>query len=141
MKLLAIDPGERVGWATGVVHPDVPKLEVTNQGVNTLKDFAITLGERIHDYDVVIYEVWRLYPHMAKRMVGNDFQPSQLIGVIRYLSWIHPNVKLVSQGASIKNTALKTMPDELKERMSKSSEQHDQDAIQHLWHFYWSKFV
>lgn len=141
MKVIAIDPGERVGWATGVVHPDAPRLEVEKHGVHALKDFAIALGERISDYDVVVYEVWRLYPHMAKHMVGNDFQPSQLIGIIRYLTWIHPEIKLVSQGANIKKTALKTMPEDLKERMSQSSEQHDQDALQHLWHFYWSKFA
>ena len=126
MKVIAIDPGERVGWATGVVHP-------------ALKDFAVTLGERIQDYDVVVYEVWRLYPQMAKKLIGNDMQPSQLIGIIRYLSWISPSTKLVSQGANIKNTAMKTMPDEIKERMSKSTEQHDQDALMHLWHYAWSK--
>jgi hypothetical protein len=153
-KILAIDPGERVGWASGIVYPEatvegadgMPKeeatsLDVTDQGVHQLKDFAMSLGKNIEKYDTVVYETWRLYPNMAKRMVGNDMQPSQLVGIIRYLGWIHPQINLVMQGANIKKTAEKTMPDWMIEQMTKSSEQHDQDALMHLWHYYWSKYV
>lgn len=144
IRVLAIDPGERVGWAKGIVHPDKPesdRLEITGQGVHHLKDFAIKLGKSIADYDVVVYEVWRLYPGYQKKMVGNDMQPSQLIGMIRYLAWTNPDVKLVSQGARIKNTAMKTMPEEIKDRMKLSTEQHDQDALMHLWYYTWDKYI
>jgi hypothetical protein len=143
MKILAIDPGERVGWATGTITPDGEghALTVTGQGVDTLRDFSLSLEQHVREADVVIYETWRLYPHMAKKMIGNDMQPSQLIGIIRFVCWKDPSVKVVTQGASIKNTALKTMPEELHERMELSTEQHDQDAIMHLWHYYWKNYA
>lgn len=149
MKVLAIDPGERVGWAHGRAAPLAndpdPRyggaFEVTGQGVTPLQDFALKLHEVFGDYDVVVYETWRLYPGMAKAMVGNDMQPSQLVGMIRLCGWLNPKTRLVSQGANIKNTALKTMPAWLTERMEKSSEQHDQDALMHLWHFHWTKHI
>lgn len=155
-RILAIDPGERVGWAHGVAVADGedvpldsgitlvdqrPSLVITGQGVNPLKDFALKLDEVIANYDTVIYETFRLYPEMGKKMVGNDMQPAQLVGIIRFLAWKHPKVKLVSQGAAIKNTALKTMPDEISARFKKSSEQHDKDALMHLWFYYWDRYV
>lgn len=135
-SVLAIDPGERVGWATGEVDEG---LEVADHGVAPLRDFAIKLGESVSKYDVVIYETWRLRADVARKMVGNDFQPSQLIGIIRYLGWITPGVKLVSQGPQIKRTALKTMPIQIHRRMHLSSEQHDQDALMHLWYYAWKQ--
>lgn len=136
-RIIALDPGERTGWAAGVWDPQAGQLGELRQGVATLKDMAMALGDRIHTYDTVIYETWRLYPHMARAMTGNDFQPVQLVGIIRFLSWQHPHIKLVSQGANIKDTALKTMPKELADRFKRSSEQHDKDALMHLWHYIW----
>lgn len=138
-KVLAIDPGESVGWAWG--HLDADSFRIAEQGVHQLKDFAVKLGTSIADYDTVVYESWRLYPGMAKRMVGNDMQPSQLVGIIRYLGWINPHVKMVTQGAAIKTTALKTMPDEVSARFERSTQQHDKDAVMHLWHYYWLNYV
>lgn len=138
-QILAIDPGERVGWARARVGPD--SFALIDQGVTPLKDFALKLGTSLGNYDTVIYETWRLYPEAAKFMIGNDMQPSQLVGMIRYISWLHPKVKLVSQGASIKTTALKSMPEYLSEHLTLSSEQHDQDAIMHAWFYHWERHV
>lgn len=138
---LAIDPGERVGWAKGIVGPTAGDFTVVERGVHPLRDFALKLGDVIGNYDTVVYESWRLYPGIAKTMIGNDMQPSQLVGMIRYLGWTHPTVKMVVQGASIKNTALKTMPSDLKESLALSTEQHDQDAIMHLWYYNWKEVV
>ena len=137
-RILTIDPGERVGWARGVVV-DGALTDVVH-GVSALYDFALKLGKSLDNYDTLVYETWRLYPHMAKTMIGNDFQPVQLVGIIRYLSWITPHIKLVSQGANCKKTGLKVMSDDLKSRLSSSSEQHDQDALMHLAYYYWEKY-
>jgi hypothetical protein len=136
MKAIAIDPGERVGWATSILTST--ELTDIKQGVTPLKDFAMKLGKVAGEYDVIVYEAWRLYPAAAKSMIGNDMQPSQLVGMIRYFGWLNPQVKMVVQGANIKTTAEKTMPDWFKERMALSSEQHDQDALMHLWHYWWT---
>lgn len=154
LSALAIDPGERVGWANGLIHPhhfqadqsgrehDLGAgLQVEGQGVHDLKTFALKMFESFANYDVVIYETWRLYPGHAKAMVGNDMQPSQLVGMIRLASWLNPKVKLVSQGATIKKTATKTMPAYIKDRFALSTEQHDQDALMHLWFYCWENYV
>lgn len=137
--VLAIDPGERVGWATGSL--DHAEFKVVEQGVHGLRDFAIALGKNINKYDTLVYEAWRLYPNAGKAMIGNDMQPSQLVGIIRYLGWINPTVRVVTQGATIKKTALKTMPEDVTARFKRSTEQHDKDAVMHLWHYYWLNYV
>jgi hypothetical protein len=140
-RVLAIDPGERVGWARASMDaglmPGHGGAELV-QGVTPLKDFALKLGEVFGDYDTVIYETWRLYPHKAKALIGNDMQPSQLVGIIRYLGWINPQVKLVSQGADTKTLADKAYGSWLAPRFALSTEEHDKDALRHLvW--YWHK--
>ena len=136
--VLAIDPGERVGFATGIIADG--ELEVTGQGVAPLQDFAIKLGKAIANYDTVVYETWRLRPDMARKMVGNDFQPVQLIGVIRYLGWLHPTVRLKSLGPNTKVTGHKVMPPVLRERLAHSTEEHDQDALALLSYYWWDRY-
>lgn len=140
--ILALDPGERTGWAIGKVT-EAGELTVQGQGVLPVREMGMWLYETLvqeKDIDVLVYETWRLYPHMAKKMVGNDMQPSQVIGMARLCAWLGGQ-DLVTQGATIKKTAMKTMPDEIKMRFGLSTEQHDQDALMHLWHHYWSKYV
>jgi hypothetical protein len=142
LRVIAIDPGERTGWATGTVRSepgDEPDISDLNQGVHPLRDFALGLHKNAHKYDVIAYETWRLYPGMAKRMIGNDMQPSQLVGIIRLQGWLHPNVQLVSLGATVKQIADKTMPDWLRDRKEQSSEEHDKDALDLLWYFAWRR--
>lgn len=152
--VLAIDPGERVGWAGGIIdpdgrsdrHPEIRSgLVIKTHGITKLKSFALKLGESFANYDTVIYESWRLYPGAVKTMIGNDMQTSQLIGIIRYLSWLHPNVKLHSQSASIKNTAIKIVPDTVKDILENApgthDDAHDMDALLHLSFYHWSEYV
>lgn len=150
MKVLAIDPGERVGWATFEVAAQSPEggppeLTVVNHGIAFLKDFALKYMKVVKDYDVVVYETFRLRPTSAKAMIGNDFPVVQLIGMVKLGAWLHPQVKLVSQGPVIKHTADKTMPDEIRKRIeglpANHDDSHDGDALRHGWHWYWSRYV
>lgn len=149
MRILAIDPGERVGWATGHVVADLAdgstRIGVLNHGITALKPFAVKLGTSFAGYDVVVYETFRLRANVARKFAGNDMQTSQLIGVIRYLSWLHPHVKLVGQGPAIKSTAEKTLPDDIQAIIAglpkAHDDSHDGDALLHLWHWYWSKYI
>lgn len=136
--VLVIDPGDRTGWARAVITDG--EITEIRQGVTPLKDFALALGKRFTDYDTVAYETWRLRPDMARKMVGNDFQPIQLIGVIRYLAWVHPQVRLKSLEPSVKSTGRKVMPPILAERLDKSSEEHDRDALDLLSYYWWNKY-
>jgi hypothetical protein len=144
MRVLAIDPGERVGWAHGTIEDHA--LTVTGQGVTALKDFALTLAERIGEYDLVVYETWRLRADVARKMIGNDFQPSQLIGMIRLLAWQHPKVRLVTYGPNVKTTAIKIIESgdlpvcaDILERKAVSSEEHDKDALDLLFYYWWER--
>lgn len=137
LRALAIDPGERVGWARGLLLPDSVQLE--DHGIAGLKPFALKLGDAITNYDVLIYESYRLIKARSKD--GDELQTSQLIGIIRYLAWINPDLKLVQQSPSIKKTADKTAEGDFKELIEaepgKHDDAHDIDAIRHLWYYSW----
>lgn len=137
-RVLIVDPGDRTGYARAVIEDG--EITEVGQGVSPLKDFALALGKRFDTYDTVAYETWRLRPDMAKKMVGNDFQPVQLVGVIRFLAWQHPKVKLVSLAPNVKSTGRKVMPDVLRSRLEHSTEEHDKDALDLLSFYWWRNY-
>ena len=137
--VLVIDPGDRTGWARAVIE-DGEIVGVTN-GVTPLKDFAVKLYEVAGDYDTLVYETWRLRPDMARKMVGNDFQPAQLIGMIRLMGWVHDGTAIKSLAPSVKSTGRKVMPEILASRLSASTEEHDKDALDLLSYYWWEKYV
>lgn len=143
MKILAIDPGERVGWAVGEVDTNgyAERLDVCQHGITALKPFALKLFEAIGGYDVVVYETYRISANHIKHHIGSDVPTLQLIGMIRAAAWLNPQVKLVGQGPATKKTADKTMPDDLRERIAglpaAHDDSHDGDALRHLWHWHW----
>lgn len=157
-KILAIDPGERVGWAVGLVWDDTytgeltpdpmvmtPAFTVGNHGISGLKDFAVKLHEAAATYDTIVYESWRLYPGHARSSIGSDMQTSQLIGMIRLAAWLNPKVKLKAYNATVKKTARKTAPKVIEKIIDKEPKAHDDahnvDALLLLWHYYWESYV
>ncbi len=149
LSVLALDPGERVGWARAGVAPDGEWYDVRH-GITPLRDMAVAIhGTLCPDpddpviayYDVVVMEDWRLYPHMAKTMVGSSFPSVQFVGMVRLCCWLNPAVKLVTQGAGIKSTADKTMAKLRPELFATVTnprahdDAHDMDALRHLWHW------
>lgn len=140
-RVLVIDPGDRTGWVRCVIEDGVIDPASVVQGVHPLKDFAMKLAQSVGDYQHVVYETWRLRPDMAKPMVGNDFQPVQLVGMVRLLCWQHPEVRLHSLGPSVKSTGRKVMPDFLRERLQHSSEEHDRDALDLLSYWWWDRYA
>lgn len=141
--VVAFDPGERTGFVcVKVTEAFDPKtgegFEILEQGVLTVRQVGRQLHDLLAEADVVTYETWRLYSTHANEMIGNDMQPSQVIGMIRYEAWLQ-NTKIVSHGADIKGVAFRTMPQWLKDHMDMSSEQHDKDAIMHAWYVAWRK--
>lgn len=153
MKVLVVDPGERVGWCHAeIIVPDprsttqfAPCLRVTGHGISTLKDFGLKVTEVYDNYDVVIYETWRLRADIARKMVGNDMQSSQLIGMVRLSSWQNPHVKLVAQGPAVMKTGDKVATPAVRailDRLPKAhDESHDRSALLHLSYWYWKHYA
>jgi len=155
VRVLAIDPGERVGWAHGEFivdyHGVVQPLTITGHGISFLRDGALAVHQAVvveDRYDVVVYETWRLRAHKAKQFAGNDMQSSQLIGMIRLCAWLNPRVQLVSQGPAAKTKWLKALPQhhpELQAKLdampSEHDHAHDGDALMHLWTYYAERYL
>jgi len=96
MKILAIDPGV----STGVIFVDPVQPEESTYGkVIHLWEQLDKIIERTSP-DVIVIEAFRLYPHMAKTMIGNDFPSSQVIGVTKYLA-AKAGIPVVEQMASM----------------------------------------
>ena len=137
--VVAFDPGERTGWAVARFDPDdLDSFEILDQGVWTVVECMDGLGQLLERADVVVYETWRLYETHALAMIGNDMQPSQVVGMIRYEARQQDKTTR-SQGANIKSMALSTTPPWVVKHMALSSEKHDQDAILHAWHYAFAK--
>jgi hypothetical protein len=159
MRILAVDPGERVGWCTGTItepgaHPPYGvTLEVTAHGIAFLKDAAmqvykaVVLEDRI---DVVVYETFILTARGGKTMVGSDLQTAQFVGMVRMAAWLNPRVQLVAQGTGAMRAADKswrTHPSGaiMKERWDNlpkaHDESHDGSAMRHLWTYFFERYV
>lgn len=78
MFILAVDPGN----STGVVMWDSERQTVEH--VCTLRLWR-GLDVLLASADVVVYESFKLFPHLAREQTGSDFPSCQVIGVIRYL--------------------------------------------------------
>jgi hypothetical protein len=87
MKVIAFDPGEKVGWATGTVDR-AGHLKVTGWGITPLKTMALTWMNRAMDYDVMIYERFRIGGQDdLKNFIGSDVPTLQLVGMLRLGAW------------------------------------------------------
>jgi hypothetical protein len=153
MRLLAIDPGEKFGWAHATIDPAnddyVPpgQFEVTGHGITPAKDFIVKLFEAVSTYDVVVLESYRIstVPARLKAHAGSDVPTLQYIGAVRAACWLNPQVKLVTQAPATKKTADSTMPSWLSTRIAglpkAHDDAHDGDALRHGWFFFWLGFV
>jgi hypothetical protein len=155
VRVLALDPGERVGWAAGVASvtgQEPAELHVTAHGIDYLKDCALAVHQAVaieKRYDVVVYETYRLTAKGARVLVGSDLQPAQFIGMVRLSCWL-AGVKLVPQGPKEKSSALKSMKShpsgaDIQARLDKMPKSHDDghdgDALLHLWHWFWARYA
>lgn len=121
-RVLALDPGDRVGWARVDIDDDGSWSNLRH-GISELKPTALKVdqaltyqivpsawapgqGPSCDDppcYDVVICEDWRLYAHQAKHMVGSEIPSAQFIGMVKLACW-KSGVPLVMQFAKTVNS-------------------------------------
>lgn len=144
---MALDPGEKIGWAHGRIYHD--QLEVIDHGIAPLKQFALTLADEsscltsITAYSVVVYERWRLAAYAAKALIGSDMQSSQFVGMVRLLAWMH-DVKLVSQDPKDMVVGAQTAPHSVTSILAtlpkSHDDSHDGSALKHLAYYWFKNF-
>jgi len=148
-RVLWIDPGEKCGWARALVD-DAGNWTELRHGITPWRKFVLALykvqltsaeseleaGRWPVPYDLIGYEVFRLYRSHALQQIGSDMQTSQCIGAIRLIGWLS-GARIASQGASVKRAARASSPAWLKDYLAKfpksHDEAHDEDALLHLW--------
>ena len=144
MRVLALDPGEKVGWAsvdveTGQLWEDAR----WQHGIWKLREGAEWVLATAHEYDRIVYETWRLRPDFALKAVGSDFPSVQFVGMIRLAAW-NAGVKLSPQAPLKMSTARKTLPPVLQDIVDREPARHDDShnvsAILHLWYWLWKNY-
>lgn len=158
MRVLALDPGERVGWASAVVgstsHLASWTLEVTGHGIAYLKDAAMQVYQAVaieKRYDVVVFERWALTAKGARVSVGSEMESSQFVGMIRQSCWIG-GVKVIGQPTSALSSADRSLKcghpsaADVARRIAITDavghdDGHDGSALRHLWSYFFKEFV
>lgn len=162
MRVLAVDPGERIGWCTADVSPaltatttrpaELAQLHVVDHGISYLKDMALAvhLGVVVEGkYDVVVCESWRLSAKGARVSIGSDMPSSQFVGMVRLCCWV-AGVPFVEQGPAAMSTARRTFDnhpsgaairDIIATLPAAHDERHNESALLHLWFYFRERYV
>lgn len=157
MRVLALDPGQRVGWATAdtrVRGQEPAELHNIDHGIWPIRDAAMQVHDLVvvrDSIDVVIYEKWILTARGAKVLVGDDMQSSQFIGAARLCCWLNPRVQVVLQPArrdypwrrslTCGHPSAQDILDRLAKLPKSHDEAHDGSALQHLWDWFFERYV
>ena len=81
LRWVSIDPGDRhVGWAEWTLGNCIKAEEITPEECDN-RLYARCVHE--HDLDHIVYEKFALYAWNERSLSGNEFETSQLIGVIK----------------------------------------------------------
>lgn len=151
MRVLALDPGERVGWARAEVGSDCTWTDLRH-GITPLKDMALAVhyaqsnrGET--PYDLIVCEGWRLQAGKQDEFIGSEFRSSQFIGMVRLCGWTS-GTDVVLQEPRVKYHQCNeptNQPEWLREKLDKfpktHDDAHDADALLHLWYWTWLKYA
>jgi len=106
MKVIWIDPGETVGWATAEVtlstdySADEPQLEVLDYGNTKMKRFCLSLLNSTEEYGVIGFETYTIRPDTFRIHVGSTVPTLQCVGAIRLAAWAH-QARLIGAGPRI----------------------------------------
>jgi hypothetical protein len=83
-RVLAVDPGETVGWAL------FQDLELTNVGqfpIGPLEDLDYFVTEQRPD--VMVVENYRIYASRAAQHVGSEVNTAQYVGILKFIGSIY----------------------------------------------------
>ena len=107
-EIVAIDPGgEHVGVAMFREAPD-SKYGWECWWVKEFQPgpFVDWFQVELPRFDVVVYEIFRLYEDKAMSLIGSEMETSQLIGVIKYLAGQAPLASVTGQPAAWQQPSL-----------------------------------
>lgn len=143
-RIIAFDPGEMTGWATGYTEEreDGVHLIVPSYGYHPWKVVVEVFDQAMLDhtppkYDQVVYESWRLRADKAKQLVGSDLQSSQCIGAIKKVVWrcqrLRQPVTLFTNEPGNKPAIDGWMDKAGKgDYLPRSDKEHPRDAVRHI---------
>jgi hypothetical protein len=104
MRVIWIDPGETVGWATAEVTPLTKTLRVLDYGNTKMKRFCLALLDGARKYDIIGFETYTIRPDSFRIHVGSTVPTIQCVGAIRLAAWAaqrwfhgEPGPKIVEQ--------------------------------------------
>jgi hypothetical protein len=83
-RVLAVDPGETVGWAT------FEELDLQNAGqfpIGNLEDLDTFVTDTRPD--VMVIENYRVYASRAAQHVGSEVNTAQYIGILKFLGGMY----------------------------------------------------
>lgn len=130
--ILALDPGESTGWCAYDT--------VGNWYAGTLPKDYTKVWKLLSDLspDIIIFETFQLYATHARSLIGDKFYTCEVIGIVKLWQALHPFIKLLEQGASIKKYSGVTTKDStwktIKERNANITN-HSFDAYMHLCYY------
>lgn len=129
MRIIAFDPGEQTGYATG--HLLDKALVIDSHGWDRWLQSAYNFraGAETNPFDHCVYESWKLTPRGAKNLVGSDMPWSQFIGIMKIVCYDH-NIPLSHQEPAAKYWLDDVMGGT--SYLPKSDVEHNRDALRHL---------
>lgn len=123
--IIAFDPGKTTGWC---VFRD--KVLIADGTLTMEQSPALILDD--FPPDLVIYESFRLFPNKAKAMIGAQFEPVQVIGVIRFLCQ-ERHIPMIEQAPVLKKFFMPVA--RLKYYGSVPQSEHARDAVRHVLYY------
>lgn len=88
MRVISVDPGGDTGIALWDVYTKYDEHKYRLISTKAVKPEEFYKIMREANFDLIIYEDYKLFPQYAKTMSGNDFISSQLIGVMKSTAYL-----------------------------------------------------
>lgn len=150
--VIALDPGERTGWASARMGPD--QIEITGYGTLPRREMALHLAAsqavaslsvpeefaavaaRTRLYDRMVWESWSPRPDKTTGSMewikGDKLLSARHVGHFELIAWLS-GCETREYGPDRKTGFQLTMPPQIVAIQREQSEQHPKDALMHLW--------
>lgn len=129
MKILAIDPGETTGVAVCEIGDTMGTFRVIDhKSISLWRGIDFLLD--VHHPDVIVAELFRLYPQCAKAQSFSSMVASRVIGAVEYIAEKR-GITLVEQSAAV-GTKIH-LPKHIFSEIGKGKTPHEVDATKHAY--------